>query len=250
MKPEERAATLKFYDILQEKVKTYVEGSPKDLFYYHDKNSGSWEDLRRKAVCAFGVMMRKDYTTSQMLKVYQMPNKISIQRLRPDGTPFTTFPWEATTFMHCYVIKEQSQLYVYVRIVKADEKDYNPYWSSEKTEYDRVMYIRTDETAVFDFRMDGKDLVDCYEQKALEIAEIFRKRLASAVILFQELKRYAKNQQKLLERKKEVEDKYKAEMADLRHTYGVYVDKMRRLVETQNAGMDFTTEIEDGTVSD
>lgn len=250
MKPEERAATLKFYDILQEKVKTYVEGSPKDLFYYHDKNSGSWEDLRRKAVCAFGVMMRKDYTTSQMLKVYQMPNKISIQRLRPDGTPFTTLPWEATTFMHCYVIKEQSQMYVYVRIVKADEKDYNPYWSSEKTEYDRVMYIRTDETAVFDFRMDGKDLVDCYEQKALEIAEIFRKRLASAVILFQELKRYAQNQQKLLERKKEVEDKYKAEMADLRHTYGVYVDKMRRLVETQNAGMDFTTEIENGTVSD
>lgn len=202
MKPEERTATLKFYDILQEKVKTYVEGSPKDLFYYHDKNSGSWEDLRRKAVCAFGVMMRKDYTTSQMLKVYQMPNKISIQRLRPDGTPFTTLPWEATTFMHCYVIKEQSQMYVYVRIVKADEKDYNPYWSSEKTEYDRVMYIRTDETAVFDFRMDGKDLVDCYEQKALEITEIFRKRLASAVILFQELKRYAQNQQKLLERKK------------------------------------------------
>lgn len=248
MKPEERAATLKFYDILQEKVKTYVEGSPKDLFYYHDKNSGSWEDLRRKAVCAFGVMMRKDYTTSQMLKQYQPPSK-SMLRYRPDGTPFTTLPWEATTFMHCYVIEEQSQLYVYVRIVKADEKDYN-YWSSEKTEYDRVMYIRTDETAVFDFRMDGKDLVDCYEQKALEIAEIFRKRLASAVILFQELKRYAQNQQKLLERKKEVEDKYKAEMADLRHTYGVYVDKMRRLVETQNAGMDFTTEIEDGTISD
>lgn len=42
MRPEERAATLKFYDILQERVKTYVEGAPQDLFYYHDKNSGSW----------------------------------------------------------------------------------------------------------------------------------------------------------------------------------------------------------------
>lgn len=250
MKPEERAATLKFYDILQEKVKTYVEGSPEDLFYYHDKNSGSWEDLRRKAVCAFGVMLRKDYTTSQMLKRFQMPPRKSIQRYRPDGTPFTALPWEATTFMHCYVIKEQSQMYVCVRIVKATEKDFNPYWSTEKTEFDRIIDIRTDENAIFDFRMYGKDLVDCYEQKALEIAEIFRKRLASAVILYQELKRYAQNQQKLLERKKEIEDKYKAEMADLRHTYGVYVDKMRRLVETQNAGMDFTTEAEDGTVSD
>ena len=249
MRPEERAATLKFYDILQEKVKTYVEGSPKDLFYYHDKNSGSWEDLRRKAVCAFGVMIRKDYTTTQMVRQF-LPARKSIERYRPDGTPFTVLPWEASTFMHCYVMKDQSQLSVYIRIVKADEKDYNPYWSTEKSEFDRIIYARQDNESCFEFRAAGKDLVDCYEQKALEIAEIFRKRLASAVILYQELKRYAKNQQKLLERKKEIEDKYKAEMADLRHTYGVYIDKMRRMVETQNAGLDFLMEIEDGSVSD
>lgn len=249
MRPEEREATLKFYDILQEKVKTYVEGAPQDLFYYHDKNSGSWEDLRRKAVCAFAVMLRKDYTTSQMLKGFVPPKK-NILRYRPDGTPFSELPWDSITFMHCYVMKVQSQMSVYVHIIKADEKDYNPYWSSAKTEFDRMIYAKQDGDARFEFTVEGKVLVDCYEQKALEIAEIFRKRLASAVILYQEMKRYAKNQEKLLERKKEIEDKYKAEMADLKHTYGVYVDKMRRLVETQNAGMDFTTEIEDGTVSD
>jgi hypothetical protein len=249
MRPEERAATLKFYDILQERVKTYVEGAPQDLFYYHDKNSGSWEDLRRKAVCAFGVMIRKDYTTTQMLKQYTPPRK-SVERYRPDGIPFTTLPWEATTFMHCYVIKDQSQLSVVLRIVSVGEKDYNPYWSTEKTEFDRVIYTKMGNEDIFDFRMEGKDLVDCFEQKALEIAEIFRKRLAAAIILYQELKRYAKNQQKLLERKKEIEDKYKAEMVDLKHTYGVYIDKMRRMVETQNAGLNFLMEIEDGSVSD
>lgn len=86
-------------------------------------------------------MIRKDYTTTQMLKQYTPPNK-SIVRYRPDGIPFTTLPWEATTFMRCYVIKEQSRMYVYVRIVKADEKDFNPYWSTEKTEFDRVIYTK------------------------------------------------------------------------------------------------------------
>ena len=93
MTSEESAAALKFYDILQEKVKTYVEGSPKDLFFYHDKNSGSWEDFRRKAVCAFAVMLRKDYTTSQMITQFLPPRtpRKSIESHRPNGTPITTF---------------------------------------------------------------------------------------------------------------------------------------------------------------
>ena len=249
MTSEERAATLKFYDILQEKVKTYVEGSPKDLFFYHDKNSGSWEDFRRKAVCAFAVMLRKDYTTSQMIKPFLQPRK-SIERHRPNGTPIITLPWDAVTFMYCYVMKEQSQMSVDVCVVTAYEKEYDPYWSTLKTEFDRIIYARQDEDAKFVFKKDGKDLVYCYEQKALEIAEICIKRIASAVTLYQELKRYAKNQQKLLARKKEIEDKYKAEMADLTRTYGVYVDKMRHLVDIQDAGVDFTSEIKNGSVND
>lgn len=245
MKPEERATTLKFYDILQEKVKTYVEGSPEDLFYYQDKNTEPWDGL----ICGFGVLLRKGYTTSQMLKEpVPLCNYSNIKH--PEGTPFIYLPFEAITFMHCYVIKDQSQMHVYVRISKADEMEYNASRYTNQTEFDRIIYMRDGYGDIFDFRMDGKELVDCYEQKALEIAEIFRKRLASAVILYQELKRYAKIQQRLLERKKEIEDKYKTEMIDLNHTYGVYIDKMRRLVETQNAGMDFTTEAEDGTVSD
>ena len=249
MTSEERAATLKFYDILQEKVKTYVESSPKDLFFYHDKYSGSWEDFRRKAVCAFAVMLRKDYTTSQMIKQFLPPRK-SIGKQRPNGTHITTLPWDAVTFMYCYVMKEQSHMSVDVCVVTAYEKEYDPYWSTLKTEFDRIIYARQDEDAQFVFKKDGKDLVDCYEQKALEIAEICIKRIASAVTLYQELKRYAKNQQKLLERKKEIDDKYKAEMADLTHTYDVYIDKMHRLVDIQDAGVDFTSEIKDGTVND
>lgn len=249
MTSEEIAATLKFYDILQEKVKTYVESSPKDLFFYHDKNSGSWEDFRRKAVCAFAVMLRKDYTTSQMIKQFSQPRK-SIERQRPNGTPITTLPWDAVSFMYCYVMKEQSYMSVDVCVVTAYEKEYDPYWSMLKTEFDRIIYARQDEDAQFVFKKDGKDLVDCYEQKALEIAEICIKRIASAVTLYQELKRYAKNQQKLLERKKEIDDKYKAEMADLTHTYDVCIDKMHRLVDIQDAGVDFTSEIKDGSVND
>ena len=249
MTSEERAATLKFYDILHEKVKTYVEGSPKDLFFYHDKNSGSWEDFRRKAVCAFAVMLRKDYTTSQMIKQFLPPRK-SIEKHRPNSTLITTLPWDAVTFMYCYVMKEQSHMSVDVCVVTAYEKEYDPYWSTLKTEFDRIIYVRQDEDAQFVFKKDGKDLVDCYEQKALEIAEICIKRIAAAVTLYQELKRYAKNQQKLLERKKEIDDKYKAEMADLTRTYNVYIDKMRRLVDIQDAGVDFTSEIKDGSVND
>ena len=249
MTSEERAATLKFYDILQEKVKTYVEGSPKDLFFFHDKHSGTWEDFRRKAVCAFAVMLRKDYTTSQMIKQFLPPRK-SIEKHRPNGTLNTTLPWDAVTFMYCYVMKEQSHMSVDVCVVTAYEKEYDPYWSTLKTEFDRIIYARQDEDAQFVFKKDGKELVDCYEQKALEIAEICIKRIASAVTIYQELQRYAKNQQKLLARKKEIEDKYKAEMADLTRTYGVYVDKMRRLVDIQDAGMDFTSEIKDGSVND
>ena len=52
------------------------------------------------------------------------------------------------------------------------------------------------------------------------------------------------------ERKKEIDDKYKAEMADLTRTYNVYIDKMRRLVDIQDAGVDFTSEIKDGSVND
>lgn len=252
MTTEERAAALKFYDILQEKVKTYVEGSPKDLFFYHDKNSGSWEDFRRKAVCAFAVMLRKDYTTSQMIAQFLPPRtpRKSIEKHRPNGTLITTLPWDAVTFMYCYVTKEQSHMSVDVCVVSAYEKEYDPYWSTLKTEFDRIIYARQDEDGQFVFKKDGKDLVDCYEQKALEIAEICIKRIASAVTIYQELKRYAKNQQKLLERKKEIDDKYKAEMADLTRTYNVYIDKMRRLVDIQDAGVDFTSEIKDGSVND
>lgn len=252
MTSEERAATLKFYDILQEKVKTYVEGSPKDLFFYHDKNSGSWEDFRRKAVCAFAVMLRKDYTTSQMIAQFLPPRtpRKSVERHRPDGTPVKTLPWDAVTFMYCYVMKEQSHMSVDVCVVTAYEKEYDPYWSTLKTAFDRIIYARQDEDAQFVFKKDGKDLVDCYEQKALEIAEICIKRIASTVILYQELKRYAKNQRKLLERKKEIDDKYKAEMADLTRTYNVYIEKMHRLADIQDAGADFTTEIKDGSVND
>ena len=246
---EERAAALKFYDILQEKVKTYVEGSPKDLFFFHDKHSGTWEDFRRKAVCAFAVMLRKDYMTSQMIKQFLPPRK-SIEKHRPNGALITTLPWDAVTFMYCYVLKEQSHMSVDVCVVTAYEKEYDPYWSTLKTEFDRIIYARQDEDAKFVFKKDGKDLVDCYERKAIEIAEICIKRIASAVTLYQELKRYAKNQQKLLERKKEIEDKYKAEMADLTRTYDVYIDKMRRLVDIQDVGVDFTSEIKDGSVND
>ena len=252
MTSEERDATLKFYDILHEKVKTYVEGSPKDLFFYHDKNSGSWEDFRRKAVCAFAVMLRKDYTTSQMIAQFLPPRtpRKSVERHRPDGTPVKTLPWDAVTFMYCYVMKEQSHMSVDVCVVSAYEKEYDPYWSTLKTEFDRIIYARQDEDAQFVFKNDGKDLVDSYEQKALEIAEICIKRIASTVILYQELKRYAKNQRKLLERKKEIDDKYKAEMADLTRTYNVYIEKMHRLADIQDAGADFTTEIKDGSVND
>ena len=53
-----------------------------------------------------------------------------------------------------------------------------------------------------------------------------------------------------LYKKKEIDDKYKAEMADLTRTYNVYIDKMRRLVDIQDAGVDFTSEIKDGSVND
>ena len=184
-----------------------------------------------------------------MIKQF-LPPRASIEKYRNNGKLNTNLPWDAVTFMYCYVMKEQSHMSVDVCVVTAYEKEYDPYWSTLKTEFDRIIYARQDEDAQFVFKKDGKDLVDCYERKAMEIAEICIKRIASAVTLYQELKRYAKNQQKLLARKKEINDKYKAEMADLTRTYGVYVDKMRRLVDIQDAGVDFTSEIKDGSVND